>query len=268
MVSDGGGIAMRPNALNAGSRTPPHFVEFTPDSEPPDGVLVAGDMRFRFRSFLLSGVLLAASNSAAALPGPLLPETGLAAAPRAEPLRVRFYDPYRLLAAEAHARLEDEVIRAFGASEIGLRFVSRGGPGVIPATLYPELPDRWDVAPEAIGVAIGVHGEPRSIFLSLGAAERALGLPLARRRGAPPKAKRSGRRLQGSQPRRLGVALGRVLAHELVHTIAPECPHTTHGLMAERLSRRMLTAPGIGFDALATRHLRLAAAGVAPPESG
>jgi len=181
---------------------------------------------------------------------------------------VRFYDPYRLLSREAHDRLEKEVVRAFGASEIGLRFVGRGGPGVIPATLYPELPDRWDVPPEAIGVAIGVQGERRSIFLSLGAAERALGLPLARRTGGKAESKRGERRRPGSQARRLGTALGRVLAHELVHTIAPECPHTNTGLMAERLSRRMLTAPGIGFDALATRHLRLAASGVTAPESG
>jgi len=181
---------------------------------------------------------------------------------------VRFYDPYRLLPPEAHDWLEKEVVRAFAASEVGLTFVGRGGPGVIPATLYPELPDRWDVAPEAIGVAIGVHGGSRSIFLSLGAAERALGLPLARRQGTPAKVKPPSRRLPGSQSRRLGVALGRVLAHELVHTIAPECPHTRHGLMAERLSRRMLTAPGIGFDALATRHLRHAAAGMGAPETG
>ena len=224
-------------------------------------------MRLRFRSVLLAGALLATS-SAAASPGPLVPAAGLPAVPRSEPLRVRFYDPYRLLSPEAHTWLEKEVVRAFGASEIGLTFVGRGGAGVIPATLYPELPDRWDVAPETIGVAIGVHGGPRSIFLSLGAAERALGLPLARRPGAPATAKPSRRRLPGSQSRRLGVALGRVLAHELVHTVAPECPHTRNGLMAERLSRRMLTAPGIGFDALATRHLRLAAGGMAAPETG
>ena len=259
---------MRPNLLNAESRTSPHFVEFSPNSELLDGCLVARDMRVQIRSFLLSGILLAASSSAAGSPGPHVPEAGLAEVSRSEPLRVRFYDPYRLLSPEAHDWLEEEVVRAFGASEIGLRFVGRGGSGVIPATLYPELPDRWDVAPEAIGVAIGAHGERRSIFLSLGAAERALGLPLARRRGAPAEAKRPRRRLQGSQSRRLGVALGRVLAHELTHTIAPDCPHTKSGLMAERLSRRMLTAPGIGFDALARRHLRLAAAGMAAPETG
>ena len=222
-------------------------------------------MRVRLRSFFWCGLFLVTSHSAAASPGPFVLPAGLPVAAPAEPLQVRLYDPYHLLSRETRKRLEEEVVRAFGASEIGLRFVGRGGPGVIPATLYPELPDRWDVAPEAIGVAIGAEGERRSIFLSLGAAERALGGPLARR----PRGSGTGkRRRTGSESRRLGVALGRVLAHELTHTIAPECPHTKRGLMAERLNRRMLTAPGIGFDALATRHLRLAATGAAAPESG
>lgn len=259
---------MRPNRLNAESRTSPHFVEFTVNSEPAEPGRVAGNMRLRFRSFLLSGVLFAASSSAAASPGPRLPEAGLPAVPQPEPLRVRFYDPYRLLSAEAHDWLEKEVVRVFEASEVGLRFAARGGPGVLPATLYPELPDRWGVAPEAIGVAIGEPGEPRSVFLSLGAAERALGLRLAAPRTRQAKGTRAKRRFTGPEARRLGVALGRVLAHELAHTIAPDCPHTRNGLMAERLSRRMLTAPGIGFDALATRYLRLAAAGMAAPETG
>ena len=113
---------------------------------------------------------------------------------------MRFYDPYHLLSRETRDRLQKEVVLAFEASEIGLRFVGRGGPGVIPATLYPELPDRWDVAPEAIGVAIGAQGERRSIFLSLGAAERALGLPLVRRTEWNRKEKRAKRHLAGSQP--------------------------------------------------------------------
>lgn len=222
-------------------------------------------MRVRLRSFFWCGLLLVGSNPAAASPGPFVLRTGLPVAAPADPLQVRLYDPYHLLSRETRKQLEGEVVRAFGATEVGLRFVGRGGPGVIPATLYPELPDRWDVAPETIGVAIGAEGERRSIFLSLGAAERALGAPLARRAGRPAAGKR---RRTGPETRRLGIALGRVLAHELTHTIAPDCPHTKHGLMAERLSRRMLTAPGVGFDALATRHLRLAAAGAAAPESG
>ena len=230
-------------------------------------------MRVRLRSFLFlglssvlfSGVWFAAPNAAAATPGVLPPEAGLPPISQTEPLRVRFHDPYHLLSREARAWLEREAARAFEASGFELRFVGSGGPDVIPATLYPELPDRWGVAPEAIGVAIGVEGERRSIFLSLGPAERALGLPLARRRATPTGARRRKHRPRGLQSRRLGLALGRVRAHELPHTVAPDCPHTKSGLMAERLSRWMLTAPGIGFDALATRHLRRAAAGMSAP---
>jgi hypothetical protein len=52
--------------------------------------------------------------------------------------------------------------------------------------------------------------------------------------------------------RALGVALGRVVAHELVHALAPSVPHGT-GLMSERLTFRQLTAatlpmdPGVGL---------------------
>lgn len=45
----------------------------------------------------------------------------------------------------------------------------------------------------------------------------------------------------------LGVALGRVVAHELVHAIAPEVPHG-RGLMAASLGARALAASSIGVD--------------------
>lgn len=158
---------------------------------------------------------------------------GAAAEPIGE-VRVRLYDPYRLLPEAVSERLREEAAAPFREPGVELRFVRSGGPGVIPATIYPELPSRWGVDPEALGVAIGTPGGPRSVFLSLGAAERALG----RGTGA------------------LGTALGRVLAHELIHTVAPDCPHTRDGLMAAHLSRRALTAPGVGFDELARRYLR------------
>lgn len=37
--------------------------------------------------------------------------------------------------------------------------------------------------------------------------------------------------------RKVGVALGRVVAHELVHALRPKLPHSSHGLMAPLLSR-------------------------------
>lgn len=48
--------------------------------------------------------------------------------------------------------------------------------------------------------------------------------------------------------RALAIALGRVVAHELVHALAPSVPHGT-GLMSASLTYRQLTAPSIPFDA-------------------
>ncbi len=47
--------------------------------------------------------------------------------------------------------------------------------------------------------------------------------------------------------RALAIAIGRVVAHELVHALAPSVPHGT-GLMSAMLTRRQLTAPSIPFD--------------------
>jgi len=58
---------------------------------------------------------------------------------------------------------------------------------------------------------------------------------------------RSGPDLELAAVRRLGVALARVIAHEVVHAVAPGVPHGS-GLMAPRLDQRMLTASRIGLD--------------------
>ena len=63
--------------------------------------------------------------------------------------------------------------------------------------------------------------------------------------------------------RRLGIALARVIAHEVVHAVAPGLPHGT-GLMSARLDRRMLTAPSITIDPQVGFAVRAALAG-APP---
>jgi hypothetical protein len=46
---------------------------------------------------------------------------------------------------------------------------------------------------------------------------------------------------------RLAVALGRVVAHEVVHARVPSVPHGT-GLMSGTITRRQLTAPSISFE--------------------
>jgi hypothetical protein len=43
-----------------------------------------------------------------------------------------------------------------------------------------------------------------------------------------------------AQRRDLGRALGRVVAHEVVHALAPSAPHALDGLMGEKLNRSFL----------------------------
>ncbi|HSD29637.1 MAG TPA: hypothetical protein VLL75_20200 [Vicinamibacteria bacterium] len=53
--------------------------------------------------------------------------------------------------------------------------------------------------------------------------------------------------VEASSVRALGVALGRVVAHELVHALAPSAPHGK-GLMSEKLTRFQLTANRLAVD--------------------
>ena len=143
-------------------------------------------MRFRFRSFLFSGMLLAASSSAAGSPGPRLPEAGLPAVSRSEPLRVRFYDPYRLLSSEAHdvarkrggPRLRSERDRASFRRPRRPRRDS-GDPlsrASGPLGRRPRGHRSCDRSARRATVHLPVAGGPPN---------GPLGLPLARRQGAP-----------------------------------------------------------------------------------
>jgi hypothetical protein len=56
-------------------------------------------------------------------------------------------------------------------------------------------------------------------------------------------------------------ALGRVVAHELVHALAPERPHVGGGLMAERMGRALLLSPDIAIDGATAEAFRAAVSG-------
>jgi hypothetical protein len=64
--------------------------------------------------------------------------------------------------------------------------------------------------------------------------------------GVPRGASLSG--LAGFERRLVAVAIGRVIAHEVVHAVAPSVPHGT-GLTASNLTRNQLRAPTITVDA-------------------
>jgi hypothetical protein len=63
--------------------------------------------------------------------------------------------------------------------------------------------------------------------------------------------------------RRVGIALARVIAHEVVHAVVPSLPHSG-GLMSPRLDRHMLTAASITLDPQLGVAVRSALAGAAP----
>jgi len=70
--------------------------------------------------------------------------------------------------------------------------------------------------------------------------------------------------------RALAIALGRVVAHELVHALAPSVPHGT-GLMSAALTYRQLTAPSIPFETEVGLAVQAALRGDPPgprPETG
>ena len=58
-----------------------------------------------------------------------------------------------------------------------------------------------------------------------------------------------GRGLLGREQDEAGRALGRVVAHEIVHVLAPGLGHSPHGLMASRLSRTLLAGNRVSLTA-------------------
>jgi hypothetical protein len=66
------------------------------------------------------------------------------------------------------------------------------------------------------------------------------------------------------------VALGRVLAHELAHLLAPGRPHSEEGLMARAVDRAVLGRAAEPLDAACLKAIRVAVAApsVTPARTG
>ena len=56
-----------------------------------------------------------------------------------------------------------------------------------------------------------------------------------------------------SQQQELARALGRVVAHEIVHVVAPAVPHQRRGLMQARMDRKNLLMPGLSLESAERR---------------
>ena len=94
--------------------------------------------------------------------------------------------------------------------------------------------ESWNLGRNAIAAAIGEPGKSYSILVFHPVLLRTLGLPRKIRTPA--------------QQADLARAMARVLAHELVHVVAPERGHSVSGLMARQLTRRVLLRSEIELD--------------------
>lgn len=69
---------------------------------------------------------------------------------------------------------------------------------------------------------------------------------------------RAGRGMLAREQEEVGRALGRVVAHEIVHVLAPDLPHTQSGLMAGWLSRPLLVCSRVSLTPREGQALRAA----------
>lgn len=109
-------------------------------------------------------------------------------------------------------------------------------PGGIAVILLNAEPARVALRPYVMGCAI--KGDGRSVlWVNLTTVARVLGLD-ARLHLA----------WSGRERHDVMTALGRVVAHEIVHVVAPELPHATQGLLSAMLDRHQLVHQRLRLD--------------------
>ena len=111
------------------------------------------------------------------------------------------------------------------------------------AILAPSEGESWNRGHNAMAAAIGESGKGHSIFVFYPVLLRTLGLRKIR---------------TPAQHADLARAMARVLAHELVHVVAPERGHAAIGLMARQLTRHVLLRRKIELDIVSRTATRAA----------
>jgi hypothetical protein len=173
---------------------------------------------------------LAPSLPESAPVAPSLPE----AAPPAGELRLFWFDPKGLLpfVFEPTSREVSRIFRDVGVPirwEKGSSETNLGeGALDIPVILLPHDPMPERARRRVLGL---VPREPlgaRAVWVFLSSVRWTL--------GHDPRSPRVSPR----QANELGIALARVVAHEVVHAVAPDAPHTSGGLMHDSMDRTFL----------------------------
>lgn len=131
-----------------------------------------------------------------------------------------------------------------------------------------DLELRWDTTPPGAGRPSS-EGEVRVILLDThprSGKELVLGAVLRERAKAlwvyvgDVHRVLKGTELGSSNPLQLSIAVGRVIAHEIAHLVAPQQPHTGEGLMSRIVDRRVLLQADAPLDAECRAAIRSAVA--------
>jgi hypothetical protein len=194
---------------------------------------------------------VAASVALAAAMVLTVPGAGRAEETLAAPaLAVAWYDPERALPF-SDRMLADDLGDVLEPAGVAVEWAPAGPDAVASGSVLRIVLLAREAAGESdVMGSVQRRSLSRTAWISLPGVERALGI---RRR--PNKV------LAAGEARSLSRALARVIAHELVHLLAPDFPHARDGLMAPRLGRRFLVAEQVPLSPLVAAALRSAAAG-------
>jgi hypothetical protein len=107
----------------------------------------------------------------------------------------------------------------------------------IPVILLADDPLRARADQHVMGLVLREQEPSRAIWVFLRSVRWTLGHDLWRRRPAA-----------DAESREMALALARVVAHEVVHSIAPDEPHSHGGLMRHSLNRSFLLGKGAPLD--------------------
>jgi len=168
---------------------------------------------------------------------------------RTPDLRLVFFDPKEALPAGADAMAHEvqAIFRELGVS-VGWKSGALGttfGGGPVPEVaviLLPHDPVRERENSRVMGLVMRNQEPNRAIWVFLSNVRWTLGLAPKGRKNAP-----------ASEGQVVGIALGRIVAHELIHAVAPEEPHAAGGLMHHSLDRGFLRAKQVSIDGRCAR---------------
>jgi hypothetical protein len=166
-------------------------------------------------------------------------------------LTLLWYDPTALLPPGARDSAGQEVRGIFRGLGVEVEFTvaapettyGEGPQPEIPVILLGEDPVRERRPQRVMGLVVRNQRPMRAVWAFLEPVRWTLGL--AQRGPVRPVA--------GFEEQDLGLAIGRVVAHEVIHAIAPEEPHSRDGLMNHSLDRAFLLGRRADLDTRCAR---------------